>query len=46
MLTDLLARLSPRQIHALYRLLRIRLADAHEWLPCPCGATPDTEEER
>jgi hypothetical protein len=38
MLTDLLGLLSPRQAHRLLRLLRIRLEDAHEWLPfCPCG---------
>jgi len=43
MLTDLLARLSPRQVHAMYRLMRIRLADAHEWLPCPCGAEGEEE---
>lgn len=44
MLSDLLARLSPRQAHALLSLLRIRLADAHAWLPCPCGAVPDLED--
>jgi hypothetical protein len=44
MLTDLLARLSPAQFHRLLRLLRIRLEDAHSWLPfCPCG---DREGDR
>jgi hypothetical protein len=38
MLTALLSHLSPRAAHWLLSLLRIRLADAHEWMPCPCGA--------